>query len=157
MRIAILLALLTAACGVPAQPAPTITPTAPVLALPLELADPGAQAAGLWLRAGYDLPHPVVADAGAVRVELVAGLLDWCEPTKSGWGCTTYPMLPGDPTLVAISDTVPDSMLVSVMAHEFGHVLGFEHTADGTVMDPNRNAFAREHPCVDSICLFPAE
>lgn len=154
------LALLACACAAPVDAPPAEAPAAPVLALPLELADAGAMAAGLWLRAGYAVPAPLLAEpgeplpAGSVRVLLAHGLIAGCvDDGRLAWGCTEMPIFAGDTTIVHISDAVPAPELVSVLAHEVGHTLGLAHTSDGSIMDPNRPQSAFERPCVGTICL----
>lgn len=150
MRVFATALLMLAACSAPAPEAPAAPPErAPSLSLPLELADAGSLAAGLWQRAGYPLPQVVIGDATAeVRVYLQPGLIEGCEAERA-WGCTELPMFPGDATRIWISSEVPEELLVSVLAHEFGHELGLEHEAEG-IMNPGREMLP---VCVESECL----
>jgi hypothetical protein len=150
MRLAPLL-LALAACGAPdREEAPAPAPAREAhLSLPLELADAGGLAAGLWQRAGYELPRVVIGDATAeVRVYLQQGPILGCEVERA-WGCTELPMFPGDATLIWVSDETPPELQVSVLTHEFGHTLGFEHEEEG-IMNPEREMLP---VCVEGTCL----
>jgi hypothetical protein len=109
-----------------------------------ELAEAALAAIDLWTEAsgGAYAPRLVVGDApGATRIVLVSGMIADCGGEESS-ACMRH-----SERLIELSTSVPADMRASAIAHEIGHNLGLEHTAEG-LMDPSRSNYRRRSPCV---------
>jgi hypothetical protein len=137
MRNMILAAALLAACGSATEPtSEPLTPHAE-FSVPGTLAEPTLSAVDLWRRSGYETPDVVIgAHSTDWKLMLHAGIIRRCGVERA-IGCTERPMFPGDTTLIFISTEVKPEEVVSVIAHEVGHALGFAD-GDGAVMNPGR-------------------
>jgi hypothetical protein len=134
-----IVALLLCACGAAAESTDPegVTPRRE-LSTPGALVKPTLVAAQMWMDAGYEVPQVVIgAQHPEWRITLQLGVIRGCN-TEAALGCTEMPIMPNDATLIRISTEVPEDQLVSVIAHELGHALGFDDLAGG-VMDSQRD------------------
>lgn len=148
--------LLLAACSA-AEPAPVRVTAAPeaavnasaspareTFAVEPELAEPALAALELWTEAsgGEYAPELIVGTVpGATRIELVDFGTD--DVHAGGWSRSS--------DTIQISLRVTPEKLVSTIAHEIGHREGLVHeVGTGGLMDPDRPATARLHPCVSA-------
>jgi hypothetical protein len=101
-----------------------------------------AAALGHWQASGVSTPAPGaivirIADLGGTTLGLASGRTIWLDDNAAGWGWFVD-STPSDDSEFLLNGNQGEQNridLLTVLAHELGHVLGFEHEADGVMAE----------------------
>ena len=101
-----------------------------------------AAALGRWQASGISTPAPEVidiriADLGGTTLGLASGHTIWLDDNAAGWGWFVDPTPADDSEFLLPGNQGEQNRmdLLTVLEHELGHVLGFDHEADGVMAE----------------------
>jgi probable HAF family extracellular repeat protein len=101
-----------------------------------------AEAVARWQAAGVDTSSLSgidvrIADLGGTTLGLASGHTIWLDDNAAGWGWFVDPTPRDDSEFTAPGDQGEQNRidLLTVLAHEIGHMLGHDHEADGVMQE----------------------